>query len=168
MSPHRPKFPASRRRRPQYVKYANDDLPTHFKNGEVAALDNTPADNLLTDAGATLGRVLFYDTRMSHDNSTSCASCHRQANGFSDPNQFSKGIDGQLTGRHSMALANGNYYVNGAAFWDERAGSLEEQALIPIESPQRNGFHAQRSRRQAQPNDSSTPPSSKPPSARPR
>jgi cytochrome c peroxidase len=122
-----------------YVKYASDDLPAHFKNGEVGALDNTPADNLLTDAGATLGRVLFYDTRMSHDSSTSCASCHRQANGFSDPNQFSKGIGGQLTGRHSMALANGKYYVSGAAFWDERAGSLEEQALIPIESPSEMG-----------------------------
>ena len=134
--PQVPSLPAETAR---YVKYANDDLPAHFKNGEVAALDNTPADNLLTDAGATLGRVLFYDTRLSHDSSTSCASCHRQANGFSDPNQFSKGIGGQLTGRHSMALANGKYYINGAAFWDERAGSLEEQALIPIESPSEMG-----------------------------
>ena len=94
---------------------------------------------MLSDAGATLGRVLFYDTRMSHDGSTSCASCHRQENGFSDPNQFSAGINGQLTGRHSMALANGNYYVSGAAFWDERAESLEAQALIPIESPSEMG-----------------------------
>lgn len=117
-----------------YVKYAIQDLPAHFKNGAVAALDNTPADNLLSDAGATLGRVLFYDTRLSHDNSTSCASCHHQSAGFSDPNQFSTGIDGQLTTRHSMGLANGNYYISGAAFWDERAESLEEQALIPIES----------------------------------
>src|SRR6187401_3405356 len=116
-----------------YVKYAITDLPAHFKNGPVAALDNTPADNLLSDAGATLGRVLFYDKRLSHDNGGSCASCHKQANGFSDPAQFSAGINGQLTGRHSMALANGAYYVNGAAFWDERAGSLEEQALIPIQ-----------------------------------
>ncbi|MGD9634947.1 MAG: cytochrome c peroxidase [Pirellulales bacterium] len=122
-----------------YVKYAIQDLPEHFKNGEVAALDNTPADNLLTDAGATLGRVLFYDTRLSHNSSTACASCHHQANGFSDANRFSAGIGGQLTGRHSMALANGNYYVSGAAFWDERAGSLEEQALIPIESPSEMG-----------------------------
>lgn len=122
-----------------YVKYAITDLPAHFKNGPVAALDNTPADNLLTDAGATLGRVLFYDKRLSHDNSTSCASCHQQSTGFSDANQFSTGINGQLTTRHSMALANGNYYVNGAAFWDERASSLEEQALIPIESPKEMG-----------------------------
>jgi cytochrome c peroxidase len=134
-----PKVPGLPPQAFEYVKYALQELPEHFKNGEVAALDNTPADNLLSDAGATLGRVLFYDTRMSHDGSTSCASCHRQANGFSDPNQFSAGINGQLTGRHSMALANGNYYVSGAAFWDERAGSLEEQALIPIESPAEMG-----------------------------
>lgn len=117
-----------------YVQYAILDLPEHYKNGPVAALDNTPADNLLTDIGATLGRVLFYDKRLSHDNSVSCASCHKQENGFSDPNQFSTGINGQLTERHSMGLSNGVYYVSGAAFWDERATSLEEQALIPIES----------------------------------
>jgi cytochrome c peroxidase len=122
-----------------YVEYAIDDLPAHFKNGPIAALDNTPADNLLTDAGATLGRVLFYDKRLSHDNAGSCASCHKQANGFSDSTQFSTGINGQQTTRHSMALANGAFYVNGAAFWDERAGSLEEQALIPIESPKEMG-----------------------------
>jgi cytochrome c peroxidase len=124
-----------------YVAYAIDNLPEHLKNGPGAAnpLDNTPADNLLTDAGATLGRVLFYDKRLSHDNAGSCASCHRQANGFSDPNQFSTGINGQLTGRHSMALANSTYYANGAAFWDERAESLEAQALIPIESPTEMG-----------------------------
>lgn len=134
-----PQVPSLPAQTAAYVKYANEDLPAHFKNGEVAALDNTPADNLLTDAGATLGRVLFYDTRLSHDGSTSCASCHKQSSGFSDPNRFSTGINGQLTTRHSMALANGNYYVSGAAFWDERAGSLEEQALIPIESPKEMG-----------------------------
>ena len=122
-----PKVPSLPSQTAGYVKYAVDDLPAHFKNGPVAALDNTPADNVLTDAVATLGRVLFYDTRLSHDGGVSCASCHRQANGFSDPNQFSTGINGQLTTRHSMSLANGNYYVNGTAFWDERASSLEER-----------------------------------------
>lgn len=118
-----------------YVKYAGDDLPAHFKFGDVAARDNTPADNLLTDAGATLGRVLFYDKRLSHDNGTACASCHVQANGFSDPDQVSEGINGQRGTRHSMALANARYYITGAMFWDERAESLEAQALMPIENP---------------------------------
>jgi cytochrome c peroxidase len=122
-----------------YVKYAIEDLPAQFKSGEVAALDNTPANNLLTDAGATLGRVLFYDTRLSHDGSTACASCHHQSSGFSDQNQFSTGINGQLTTRHSMGLANAKYYVNGTAFWDERVESLEEQALVPIQSSREMG-----------------------------
>ncbi|TWT99533.1 Cytochrome c551 peroxidase precursor [Botrimarina colliarenosi] len=130
-----PQVPGLPSQTAEYIKYALQDLPTHFQVGEVAALDNTPADNLLTDAGATLGRVLFYDTRLSHDSSISCASCHQQANGFSDPDQFSEGINGQRGDRHSMALANGKYYVNGAAFWDERAESLEAQALMPIENP---------------------------------
>lgn len=118
----------------EYVKYAVTDLPNHFKNGAVANTNNTPATNPTTDAGATLGRVLFYDKRMSHGDGVACASCHRQANGFSDPNQFSKGFDGQLTGRHSMGITNAVYYANGKAFWDERAASLEDQALIPIQS----------------------------------
>ncbi|CAE7254496.1 mauG [Symbiodinium sp. CCMP2456] len=116
-----------------YVKYAGEDMPAHFKFGAVAARDNTPADNLISDAGATLGRVLFYDTRLSHDNGTACASCHQQATGFSDPEPVSEGIDGQLGTRHSMALANSRYYITGAMFWDERAESLEAQAIAQFE-----------------------------------
>src|SRR5262245_50985291 len=101
-----PQVPSLPSQPAEYVNYEIEDLPAHFKNGPVAALDNTPADNLLTDAGATLGRVLFYDKRLSHDNAGSCASCHKQNKGFSDGNQFSSGINGQLTGRHSMGLAN--------------------------------------------------------------
>ena len=122
-----------------YVKYANEDLPAHFKYGEVAARDNTPADNLITNAGATLGRVLFYDKRLSHDNSAACASCHQQEHGFSDPEPVSEGIGGQLGTRHSIALANSRYYITGAMFWDERAESLEAQALMPIENPREMG-----------------------------
>lgn len=116
-----------------YVKYAVTDLPSQYKNPTVSVANNTPASNPITDAGATLGRVLFYDNRLSHGNGVSCASCHRQANGFSDPNQFSTGVNGQTT-RHSPGLANAAYYANGKAFWDERAASLEDQALIPIQN----------------------------------
>lgn len=118
----------------EYYKYAVTDLPAHFKAAALQNTNNTPVDNPITDAGATLGRVLFYDKRMSHGDGVACASCHRQQNGFSDPNQFSTGFDGQQTGRHSMGITNAVYYDNGKAFWDERAASLEEQALGPIQS----------------------------------
>lgn len=117
-----------------YVGYAVTNLPTHFKSGVIATLNNTPANNPISNAGATLGRVLFYDDRLSHNDSTSCASCHQQQTGFSDPNQFSTGFLGGLTGRHSMALVNSAYYQRGRFFWDERAATLEDQVLMPIQN----------------------------------
>jgi cytochrome c peroxidase len=117
-----------------YVKYAVTDLPTHFKTGQISFFNNTPASNPITNAGATLGRALFYDERLSHNNSTSCASCHQQETGFTDPAQFSEGFEGGLTGRHSMSLGNAAYYLNGRFFWDERASTLEDQVLVPIQN----------------------------------
>ena len=119
--------------------YANPDLPAHFTDpnhplGNVVALDNTPASNPVTDAGATLGRVLFYDPRLSSDDFISCAFCHEQSIGFSDFGQTSSGVGGS-TDRHSMGLANANYYQSGKFFWDERSATLEEQVLEPIISP---------------------------------
>ncbi|MEM8864089.1 MAG: cytochrome c peroxidase [Planctomycetota bacterium] len=116
-----------------YVGYAVSDLPDHYQAPALANANNTPADNPITNAGAELGRVLFYDGRLSHNDGTSCASCHVQENGFSDPNQFSIGFEGGLTGRHSMGLTNAAYYARGRFFWDERASTLEEQVLMPIE-----------------------------------
>jgi cytochrome c peroxidase len=117
-----------------YVGYAVTSIPSYWKSAPIANRDNTPASNPISNVGATLGRVLFYDQRLSHDNGTSCASCHRQENDFSDPNQFSEGFDGELTGRHSMGLSNNRYYAPGKYFWDERAATLEAQVLAPIEN----------------------------------
>jgi cytochrome c peroxidase len=114
--------------------YAGIDLPAHFKTPVALRFDNTPADNPLTDDGATLGRVLFYDTRLSANNTVSCGSCHVQKNAFVDPNRFSKGFAGKLTDRHAVSLANSRYSIRGRFFWDERAGSLEEAVLVPIQS----------------------------------
>ncbi len=116
-----------------YYNYASPDLPNHFRNGDVAQIDNTPGSNPVTDAGATLGRVLFYDKNLSANNTISCASCHVQANGFTDPEQFSLGFEGGRTGRNSMGLSNARYYDNGRFFWDERAETLEDQVLMPIQ-----------------------------------
>jgi cytochrome c peroxidase len=102
--------------------------------------NNTPANNAITNHGATLGRVLFYDVNLSANNTKSCASCHRQANAFSDPTAFSTGFQGGLTARNSMSLLNARYYPNGRFFWDERASSAEAQASRPIVHPVEMGM----------------------------
>jgi RNA polymerase sigma factor (sigma-70 family) len=114
--------------------YAEIELPAHFKTPVARRFENTPADNPVTDDGATLGRVLFYDTRLSANNTVSCGSCHVQKHAFVDPNRFSKGFEGKRTDRHAMSLVNLRYSVRGRFFWDERAGSLEEALLVPIQS----------------------------------
>lgn len=115
--------------------YANVELPTHFKSRTVRDLDNTPRDNPITDAGATLGRVLFYDTRLSANGTVACASCHHQKHAFSDPGaKTSKGYEGKLTDRNAMPLTEARYYGRGRFFWDERARSLEDQVLMPVQS----------------------------------
>jgi cytochrome c peroxidase len=114
--------------------YADPELAAHFKTPTAERFDNTPADNPVTDAGATLGRVLFYDTQLSANNTVSCGSCHVQKNAFVDPNRFSKGFDGKKTDRHAMSLVNLRYNLRGRFFWDERAANLEEAVLLPIQN----------------------------------
>ncbi len=109
-------------------------LPAHLLAPVIVAQDNTPANNPVTDAGATLGRVLFYDKRLSANNTVSCSSCHQAAHGFSDPNRFSTGFAGGQTGRNSMGLTSARYYPRRSFFWDERAATLEDQVLMPIQN----------------------------------
>lgn len=108
-----------------------EELPGHFRAAE--RYDNTPGDNLTTDAGAQLGRVLFWDKRLSENGTISCGSCHAPDAGFSDPRELSIGFEGGLTGRNSMQLINVRFYERGSMFWDERADTLEEQVLMPIQ-----------------------------------
>jgi cytochrome c peroxidase len=115
-------------------RYTNLELPAHFRSPAARRFDNTPSDNPVTDAGATLGRALFYDTRLSANNTVACGSCHLQSRAFTDPNRFSKGFEGKQTDRNAPALVNLRYYPRGRFFWDERAHSLEEQVLRPIQS----------------------------------
>jgi cytochrome c peroxidase len=114
--------------------YAQPDLPPHFRGRPVQRFDNTPPDNPITDHGATLGCVLFYDTRLSVNNTISCASCHQQKHAFSAPTRFSKGFDGRETDRNAMSLVNLRFNPTGRFFWDERAATLEQQVLKPIEN----------------------------------
>ena len=119
---------------------ASSPLPVHFivpgggGGGATALLtDNTPASNLTSNAGATLGRVLFYDRRLSANDQLACASCHQQQFAFGDTARLSRGFVGGVTGRHSMGLANARFYQRGRFFWDERAATLEAQVLQPIQ-----------------------------------
>ncbi len=123
---------------------ATAPLPGHYfaqgQGGAVIATDNMPATNPTTDAGATLGRVLFHDTRMSANDRVSCASCHIQSLGFGDTARFSRGFAGGLTKRHAMGLANARFYQRGRFFWDERAATLEAQVLAPIQDTTEMGM----------------------------
>jgi cytochrome c peroxidase len=110
------------------------NLPTTAFDYKVSmpggVIDNTPSYNKITNAGATLGRVLFFDNKLSINNATSCAGCHNQANAFSDPVALSKGFEGNHTSRNSMSIinaANENSY-----FWDGRTESLEVMVLQPV------------------------------------
>ena len=108
-------------------------FPAHIQNS-LLSNDNTPADNPITNAGATLGRVLFYDKQLSSDNKISCASCHKQQFSFDDTAMLSVGINGGVTTRNSMALLNLRFYKSGKMFWDERSPTVEKQALQPIQN----------------------------------
>jgi cytochrome c peroxidase len=107
--------------------------------------DNT-GNNPITNAKATLGRVLFYDKKLSIDNTISCASCHKQAFAFSDTALISVGVAGGLTDRHSMRLVNERFGVETKFFWDERAASLESQTTQPIADHKEMGFSGQAGR----------------------
>lgn len=114
------------------ANYANQTVPNYI-------IKNNSGSNTITDKGATLGRVLFYDKNLSSNNTISCASCHQQANAFSDVAVSSQGVNG-ATGRHSMRLVNNRFAVETKFFWDERAVNLETQTTMPIKDHGEMGY----------------------------
>lgn len=124
--------------------YADADAPIprsllESTAGTVMFTDNTPPTNRATNAGAMLGRVLFFDRRMSANDRVACASCHRQAFGFGDTARVGRGVHGKRA-RRTMALANARFYAYGRFFWDERAATLEAQVLQPIQGAEEMGM----------------------------
>jgi len=85
----------------------------------------------ITDAGATLGRVLFYDRSLSLNNSVSCGSCHSQAHAFADNKAKSIGLKGRETNRNSMAFLNPALTEN--MFWDSREPGVKDLVLSPVQ-----------------------------------
>lgn len=115
------------------ANYANQSIPSYITR------DNS-AGNTITNQKATLGRVLFYDKKLSIDNTVACASCHIQKFAFGDTALASHGVEGGLTGRHSMRLINARFSAEAKFFWDERAASLEVQTTKPIQDHAEMGF----------------------------
>lgn len=96
-----------------------------------------PDDNPMTDAKIELGRMLYYDPRLSANGTLSCATCHNPALGWADGLATGIGINGEKLGRSSPSVANAAYYET--QFWDGRAPSLEEQAKGPIQAAKEMG-----------------------------
>lgn len=108
-------------------------LPPHVQASLAPGVDNTPPGNPITDAGATLGRVLFHDRLLSANETIACASCHRLDAGLADDVAASAGFEGGATARNSMPTLEVRFYAGGRMFWDERAVSVEDQVLRPIQ-----------------------------------
>src|SRR4029079_15947489 len=92
-----------------------------------------PRDNPYSAAKGELGRTLYFDRRLSADESVSCASCHEPRRAFTDGSAVSTGIKSQKGGRSAPTVINRAYSL--AQFWDGRAATLEEQAKGPMANP---------------------------------
>lgn len=105
-------------------------LGTAYKPAKLSELPDPP-----TPERVRLGRWLFFDKRLSADNTIACATCHRPENAFSEPTPVSTGIGGQKGGRKAPSFINQAWTDLPHFFWDGRAGSLEEQAGGPMINP---------------------------------
>jgi len=115
------------------LNYANQTRPSYITK------DNSRT-NPITNAKATLGRVLFYDKNLSVTNTISCSSCHKQNFAFSDTALVSTGVLGGLSVRHSMRLINTRFSNETKFFWNERAATLEQQTTMPIQDHLELGY----------------------------
>lgn len=112
--------------------YAGQGKPAYITK------DNS-GGNPITNAGATLGRVLFYDKNLSISNTIACGNCHKQSLAFGDSVIQSIGVNG-VTTRHSMRLVNARFADEIRFFWDKRAVTLENQTTQPVQNHVEMGF----------------------------
>ena len=115
------------------------NLPKHFF---LNSFSHFPP---ISSAKATLGRVLFYDNKLSANDAVSCASCHFQEKAFADPVALSEGFEGEVTRRNSFALGavanftssygDASFNNGGTLFWDNRASSVAEQSRQTLQDP---------------------------------
>jgi cytochrome c peroxidase len=108
----------------------NYKLPSKAEANGVTYTENS--SNPITNDAATLGRVLFYDKKLSLNNQVACASCHHQQNAFADNVSLSVGFNGQKTARNASTITNP--ILEKALFWDMRSPNLEDLALRPVQN----------------------------------
>jgi|TARA_B110001469_G_C9643977_1_gene324693 cytochrome c peroxidase len=111
----------------------NLEIPTLFANKLIAPI--IPANNPLTEEGIALGKKLFFDKKLSGNNTQSCATCHSPQKAFTDNRQFSEGIEGLLGTRNAMPLFNLAWNFDERFAWDGKELGLERQALEPVKNP---------------------------------
>ena len=117
----------------EYGTYVDLEIPVIFNNLLPTPL--IPPNNPQTIEGIALGRKLFYEPLLSGDGTQSCADCHFAENAFTDPNQFSTGIDGSIGNRNAMPIYNLAWNFENKFFWDGRAIAIEGQAFGPVVNP---------------------------------
>ncbi len=107
-----------------------------------------PADNPYSPARAELGKILFFDGRLSANGVESCAFCHDPAHAFSGNTPLSIGVDGKIETRHTPSLVNRAW--GKSEFWDGRAATLEEQVIGPLTNPDEMGMTTEKAVEQLQ------------------
>tara|TARA_R110000787_G_scaffold45993_9_gene111946 strand:+ start:6140 stop:7165 length:1026 start_codon:yes stop_codon:yes gene_type:complete len=109
------------------------EIPQLFQQKLINPL--IPTNNPLTEEGVALGKKLFFDKKLSGNNTQSCASCHDPQNSFTDDTRFSDGVDGAFGIRNSMPLFNLAWNFGERFAWDGKELGLERQALEPVKNP---------------------------------
>lgn len=108
-----------------------NSISADFTNSNVFTTSNsTIKSKVENNEAATLGRVLFYDSNLSKNNSIACASCHQQKKAFADGLDLSQGFAGKVTTRNSMAFSN--LATNNNFFWDSREDFIHELVIAPV------------------------------------
>lgn len=124
------------------LAFADEPYVLNVPKGLEARRVRIPKDNPLTKGKVELGKQLYFDPRLSRDETISCASCHDPKLGWSNGAAVATGIDGQTGGRSAPTIINSAYLNAGSPrftkvpqFWDGRSDDLEGQALGPIQNP---------------------------------
>ena len=114
---------------------ADEPLELNVPHGLQTKYVRTPKDNPLTKGKVELGKQLYFDTRLSRDNTISCASCHDPQLGWSNGERFATGVDGQVGGRSAPTIINSAYLNAGSPRFTKVLGLFEPNLIALFRSP---------------------------------